>query len=172
MFDRPDHSEYAEFYRTYVDPLPDGDILAQLHRQQEVTVAYLGGLTEEQCGYRYEPGKWTPRQVIGHVMDAERVFSLRALWFARGDAAALPGFDHNVWVGTSNADRRPMSDLLDEYGAVRAATMSLFGGMAPEAATATGVASGAEISVRALTWIIAGHERHHVQILRNRYFPA
>ena len=172
MLDRPDHSEYAEFYRTYVDPLPDSHILDQLTRQAEVTAAYLEGLSPEQCGFRYEAAKWTPRQVLGHLTDAERVFTLRALWFARGDGAPLPGFDENVWAETSNAERRPMSQLLEEFRSVRASTLTLFQGMEPGMATASGVASGKSITVRALAWITAGHERHHVRVLRERYFPV
>lgn len=171
MFDRPDHSEYAAFYRTYVDPMPDGDILDHLVRQAGETVTYLKTLTPVQCGYRYEPSKWTPRQMLGHLMDAERVFAFRALWFARKDGAPLPGFDENTWAETSNADQRTMSELLDEFHAVRTATLAMLHGLPPGNDTASGVASGKPTTVRALAWVIAGHERHHMKILRDRYFP-
>ena len=172
MFSRPDHSEYAEFYRTYVDPMPDDDILDQLSRQRDVTTSYLSGLTAEQAGHRYESGKWSPREVLGHLTDAERVFALRALWFARGDGAPLPGFDENAWAARSNADQRSMAGLVEEFDAVRTANIALFRGFDADAGARIGTASGKQCSVRALIWIIGGHERHHIKILRERYFPV
>lgn len=166
---RPADGEYNEYYRKYVNLLPDGDLLALLQTQGAETVTLLRGVTEETSRHAYAPGKWTIREVVGHLTDAERVFSYRALSFARGEASALPSFDENAWAKTSNAAHRPIEDLMDEFIAVRAATLALYDGFTPEDLVRSGIASGNPVSVRALAWITAGHERHHVGILRERY---
>ena len=166
---RPADGEYNEYYRKYVNLLPDGDLLALLQTQGAGTVTLLRGVTDEKSQYAYAPGKWTIREVVGHLTDAERVFSYRALSFARGEASALPSFDENAWAKTSNAAHRPIEDLMDEFIAVRAATLALYDGFTAEDLVRRGVASGNPVSVRALAWITAGHERHHVGILRERY---
>jgi hypothetical protein len=166
---RPGAGEYAPFYAGYVAGVPDGDLLALLEQQGRETVALLGAISEEKSMYRYAPGKWTIREVLGHVVDGERVFSYRALTFARGDAGPLPSFDENAWAATSGAGRRTMTDLLEEYRAVRAATVALFRSFGAEGLARSGVASKNPVTVRALAYIIAGHERHHLGILRERY---
>ena len=171
-FDRPAHSEYAPFYRTYVDPLPDSDVVAQLRQQREEVAGFLTGLTPEEETFRYAPDKWTAREVVGHVVDAERVFALRALWFARGDQEPQPGFDENAWATRSNAAERPMADLVAEFTALRTANVAMLEGLDPGAGARTGTASGRPVSVRALVWIMAGHARHHLELLRTRYFPT
>jgi hypothetical protein len=166
---RPSSSEYAPFYAGYVAGVPDGDLIALLEEQGQETLALLGAISEEQSNYRYAPGKWTVREVLGHIMDGERVFSYRALTFARGDAGPLPSFDENAWAAASNAGRRTMKDLLGEYRAVRAATVALFRSFGEEELARSGVASKNPVTVRALAYIVAGHERHHLKILRERY---
>ena len=166
---RPAAGEYAPFYAGYVAGVPDGDLLAILEGQAEETTALLAGISDQQSQHRYAPGKWTIREVLGHITDGERVFAYRALTFARGDAGPLPSFDENAWAAMSNAGRRTMKDLLAEYRAVRAATLALFRGFGDTEFARSGVASQNPITVRALAYIVAGHERHHLKILRERY---
>ncbi len=169
---RPDRSEYDDFYAGYVGEVADGPILDTLERQGEETRRLLAGVDEARGGYRYAPGKWTLRQVVGHMVDAERVFAARALWFARGDAQPLPGFEQDDWAAASGADRRPLAELAAEAASVRHATLALFAGLDDGELARRGVASGCTFSVRALAWIIAGHERHHLEVLRQRYLGA
>jgi hypothetical protein len=169
LIERPASSEYAPFYAGYVGSVPDGDLLQLLQRQREETLTLFRGLDEAKARFRYAPGKWTMADVLGHVTDGERVFTYRALTFARGDTSALPSFDENAWAVAANAGRRPLRELMDEYAAVRSATIELFRGFTPEEFARSGVASTKPVSVRALAYIVAGHERHHLRILRERY---
>ncbi len=166
---RPDASEYAPYYEKYISLVPDEDLVETLERQGAETVALLRGLSEEQGAHRYGPGKWSVRQLVGHVCDGERIFSYRALAFARGDFQALPGMEQDEWMAGSDFDARTLSSLTDEFEAVRAATLHLFRHLSPEAWARRGTASDNEVSVRALAYIIAGHEAHHVGVLRERY---
>ena len=166
---RPATDEYHEYYHRYVRLVPDGDLLEVLQRQGEETVALLRGVGEERSTFAYGPGKWTIREVMGHVTDAERVFTYRALHFARGDSAPLPSFAEDAWVQASNAAQRTLADHVDEFIAVRAATLALFRGFTAADFERAGTASGNRVTVRALGYITAGHERHHVQLLRDRY---
>jgi hypothetical protein len=168
-FDRPEASEYAPFYAAYIAAVPDGELLELLERQHQETAGVLDGLPESRGDFAYAPGKWTVKEVLGHVADAERVFAYRALRFARGDATPLPAFDEKVWVPHSGARARTVADLLEELRAVRGATLALLRHLPADAPTRRGTASSREITVRALAWIIAGHERHHLRILRERY---
>lgn len=168
---RPAANEHAPFYAPYLARVPAGDLVDILARQIDETVRPLAPLDEERAGFSYAPGKWTVRQVVTHVTDAERVFAYRALRFARGDVAPLPGFAENAWAETAG-DRRPLADLLAEWRTVRAATVALFSGLSPESWTRTGVANGTPCSVRALAAIIAGHELHHRAVLAERYLSA
>lgn len=166
---RPSATEYAPFYAGYVAGVPDGDLIALLEQQGEETTTLLAGVSDEKADHRYAPGKWTIREVLGHITDGERVFTYRALTFARGDAGPLPSFDENAWAAVSNAGRRTMKDLLTEYRAVRASTVALFRSFGDQEFARSGVASKNPVSVRALAYIVAGHERHHLRILRERY---
>ena len=166
---RPGPGEYAPFHATYVSAVPDGDVLATLKKQHGETLRLLSRIGEKRSRHRYAPGKWSIREVIGHLIDAERVFTYRALTFARADHTALPGFDENMWAGASNADSRTLKSLLDELKAVRSATLALFRGFTDEQLGRTGIASGQPVSVRGLVYVTTGHERHHVRILRERY---
>lgn len=165
----PASDEYAPFYARYIERVPAGDIVAILATQIEDTLTPLRSLPEEQAGFRYEPGKWSVRQVIGHISDAERVFAVRALHCARADPTPMPGFDENAWVAAGAFDDRPLASLLAELVAVRRATVALLAGIEQDAWLRRGTANGQEVSVRALAWIVAGHELHHRAILLDRY---
>jgi hypothetical protein len=166
---RPGADEYAPYYERYVSLVPDADLVGTLERQGAETVALLRSLTEERGAHRYAPGKWSVRQLVGHVCDGERIFSYRALAFARGDSQALPGMEQDEWMAGVDFDARTLSGLVDEFEAVRASTVHLFRHLSPEAWARRGTASDNEVTVRALAYIIAGHEAHHVAVLRERY---
>jgi hypothetical protein len=166
---RPAASEYAPFYETYVSAVPSGDVLPTLIRQAEETAALLEGLSESEAEYRYQPGKWSIKEVVGHIIDAERIFVYRALCAARGERVELPAFAEDEYVAAARFDRRPLRDLVAELLAVRAATVAFFAGLSEEDLARTHVANHNPYSVRALAYIIAGHERHHARLLRERY---
>jgi hypothetical protein len=165
----PAADEYAASYAGYVARVPSGDIVAQLKRQIGDTVALLRPLDAARARHRYAPGKWSVIEIVGHLADAERIFAYRALRFARGDQSPLPGFDENTYVPAAECDRRALSDVLSEFEAVRAATVALVKGLPETAWTRAGVASGHRMTVRAAVHVIAGHELHHVEVLRTRY---
>lgn len=167
--DRPAPDEYAPSFGPYVDRVPAGDLIELLERQAVEMRRLLEGLTESQATYAYAPGKWTIKEVVGHLSDAERVFAYRALRFARGDATELAGFEEDAYVAAGAFGARPLADLLDEFAAARSATVKLLVGLPPEAWLRRGVANGYATSVRALACIIAGHELHHRAILVERY---
>jgi DinB family protein len=166
---RPDASEYAPHYETYVSKVPNGNLLEILEDQRRETQGLLAEIPEGRAIYRYAPGKWSIKEVVGHVTDAERVFSYRALRFARADETPLPGFDEKAYAPAGRFDARALLDLAVELDAVRRATIALFTGLEPAALARRGTANAKEISVRALAYIIAGHERHHLEVLRERY---
>lgn len=166
---RPESNEYAPYYAKYVSLVPEGDVVATLGEQLDETLALLRSIPEERAGDRYEEGKWSVKELIGHVIDTERIFTYRALRFARNDATPLQGFEQDDYVPVSGHDARTLSSLADELEHVRRATIALFAGLDAEAWTRGGVASNAEVTVRALAYITAGHERHHLAILRSRY---
>jgi uncharacterized damage-inducible protein DinB len=166
---RPEPNEYASYYEIYVSKVPDADLIQTLERQGAETLALLRALPEERGAHRYEPGKWSVKQVVGHISDGERLFSYRALSIARGDSAPLPGMEQEEWMAGADFDARSLADLLDEFEAVRASTLHLLRHLTSEAWARRGVASDNEVTVRALAYIIAGHEAHHVGVLRERY---
>lgn len=166
---RPEPSEYAPNYEAYISRVPKGDLLKVLEEQRLATQQLLAALPEARALHRYAPGKWSVKEVVGHVTDSERVFAYRALRFARADDKPLQGFDENAWVPPARFDARSLKDLAAELDAVRGATIALFRGLDAEALTRRGTANDNSVSVRALAWIIAGHERHHVGILHERY---
>lgn len=172
MIPRPDASEHLPYYARYVDRVPEGDLLQTLRAQLQETLALVRGLPEERGGHRYAPGKWSIRQVLSHVIDTERIFAYRALRIARGDATPLASFDENAYAAASNADARTLADLAEELEHVRLGNLAMFRALDGEALARRGAASGGEVSVRALAWILAGHERHHVALLRERYLAG
>lgn len=166
---RPAEIEHPTFYRAYIDGTPDGDIVEVLDGGHADAVRWLRAVPPAMESHRYADGKWTVREVVGHIMDTERVFAYRLLTIARADTTSLPGFDQDAWMEVAGFDRRSLSELLDEWGTVRAATLALIRTLSDEEAARSGIANGAPITVRALAWIIAGHELHHVRLLRERY---
>jgi hypothetical protein len=169
MIERPGPDEYAEFYAGYIARLPAGDVLELLARQQEQIAALVAAVPAERETFRYAPGKWSVREVVGHLGDAERIFGYRALRFSRGDEAPLPGFEENSYVEQSSFDARPLNSLAAELAALREANLLLFRGLAPEAWHRRGEANHHPVSVRALAFILAGHLHHHLGVLRERY---
>lgn len=166
---RPDRTEAAEYYFTYIDKVGDGDILEILDRQGPEYRALLESISDEKSLTRYAPGKWSIREAQAHVNDTERLFSFRALWFARGLDLPLPSFDQDAAVATAGADARSWQSHIDEFTRVRAATIALFAGMPEEAWTRRGIASGYSFTVRAMAYICAGHVAHHAKVLREQY---
>jgi uncharacterized damage-inducible protein DinB len=166
---RPGADEYLPYYGRYIAQVPGDDAMPTLASHVENWVPGLRALGDAQALHRYAAGKWSVKEVLAHVCDAERVFGYRALRFARADQTPLPGFDENAWTPGSGADRRPVAELADELRAVRAASVALFRSFDDEMLARRGEASGAMVSVRALAWIMAGHAIHHQTVLRERY---
>ncbi|MCA1630436.1 MAG: DinB family protein [Acidobacteria bacterium] len=166
---RPGSDEYAPNYEKYVSLVPAGDIVATLERQLEDTLALLRSVPEERADSSYEPGKWSVKELVGHVIDGERVFSHRALRFGRGDRTPLPGYEQDDYVRAANFNARTLQSIAEEFERVRAATVALLRSFDAEAWSRRGTANDNEVSVRGLAYILAGHELHHVNILRERY---
>ena len=166
---RPAADEYLAYYERYIALVPDGNLVETLADQHRGTIQMLRDIDDKRGLYAYAPGKWTIKEVIGHLCDAERVFSYRALRFARGDAQPLAGFDENAYAPAGRFNERPIADLVDEFQAIRAATVHLFRYLSDEELARRGIANNNPISVRALGFVIAGHERHHAKLLRERY---
>jgi uncharacterized damage-inducible protein DinB len=169
---RPDASEYASFFARYVNAVPQGDILTVMRETGDALVSALAAEPESRGGFRYAEGKWTIREVAGHLIDAERIFAYRALRMARGDTTPLPGFDENAYALAAGSDARTMADLVDELRIVRESSVRLFASLPGDAWLRRGIASNAEISVRALAHVVVGHGEHHRGVLRERYGVA
>lgn len=166
---RPEATEYAPYYERYVSLVPGGDILATLAEQMDTTQRTLRSIDEERAAYRYAPEKWSIKELVGHVIDAERIFAYRALRFARNDQTELSGFEQDDYIRHAGFDKYRLEELVREFELVRGSNLLMLKHLDAEAWQRRGVASGAEVSVRALAFIIAGHERHHMEILRARY---
>jgi DinB superfamily len=169
---RPQPTDAAPFYFTYIDLVQSHDILAALDTQLTVTLDALSAISEQTSLFRYAPDKWTIRQVLTHITDAERVFTFRAFWFARGLSGELPKLDPNLAVESARADTIPWSQHVDAFRHVRLATLSLFGNLPLDAWDRSGIASGSSITVHALAFVTAGHVAHHLRLLHERYLPA
>ena len=169
MNTRPEPNEYYEYYGRYISLVEGSDVLAALSGQFESTVALLRGIGEERGNFAYEPGKWTVKQVVGHVLDAERIFAYRALRFARNDSKPIEGFEQDDYVLNGPFEHCRLMDLADEFEHVRKSTVHLFKSLDEAAWLRRGLANTKEISVRALAYVIAGHELHHARILREKY---
>ncbi|MCP4202256.1 MAG: DinB family protein [bacterium] len=166
---RPSTAEAAEYYFTYIDRVPDGDVVEHLEKQIVETRALLSSVDEELAGFRYQADKWSVKQVVGHVADAERVFVYRALAFSRGDRQAIPGMDQDLWMKASRFDELPFSAVSNDLVAIRASTVTLFRGLSEAQWQHRGTASEMEFQTGAIAWIIAGHELHHRGVLEERY---
>jgi DinB superfamily len=165
-----DRTEAAEYYFTYIDQVPrDQDVRDVLEGQLGETLRLLNGISEEKSHYKYAPDKWTIREVVGHLNDSERLFVFRAFWFARGFDSPLPSFDQDVAIVGARSEDYSLKALVEEFRAVRGATLHFFRNLPDEAWARRGIASGNPFTVRALAHLTAGHVTHHVQILRERY---
>lgn len=169
MITPPETTEYQSYYGRYISLVPGQDLVPTLDQQLAQTLPILRGVTEEKSLHRYAPGKWSVKQVLGHLIDAERIFTYRALRFARKDPTPLPGFDQDPYVEAADFDAQPWSDLMEEFEHVRRSTILFFRGLKPEDLLRFGTASQNAITVRALGYIIAGHELHHMALLHDRY---
>jgi len=170
MLGRPDNSEAASYYFTYIDKVGGNNSLTVMEEQLPEALKFFAGITEKSSLYRYAPDKWSFREVLNHVTDTERAFAFRALWFARGFEPPLPGFDQNIGANGAEADRIPWLDHVEEFRLVRLSTICLFKNLPPAAWSRHGIADGKPFTVRALAFIVAGHLTHHLAILRDRYF--
>ncbi|MBM3807144.1 MAG: DinB family protein [Acidimicrobiia bacterium] len=165
---RPQPAEFAQFYAGYISKVPDSGP-AGLMKDQIAAFARLKALPEDKGNYAYADGKWTVKEVIGHLADAERVFSYRLTRIARGDQTPLAGFDENAWAKSAPHGRRKLADVVDEMMAIRRSTLALVGSLDETSIGNTGVANNNPVSARAICWILAGHTRHHLDILAERY---
>jgi DinB family protein len=172
MQGRPEKSEAAGYYFTYIDQVAGQDGKAALCGQLDEAAGLLAEISEEKSQYRYAPEKWSIRQVLNHITDTERAFAFRALWFARGFDAPLPGYDQNIAAAGAEADGIPWAAHVEEFRQVRLSTISLFSNLPNEAWMRSGIASDNRFTVRAMAYIIAGHWAHHARILRERYLAV
>jgi hypothetical protein len=166
---KPKAQEAVPYYSTYIDKVPPGDIRKTLESQLKKTRNFLEDISEKKSRHRYAPGKWSMREVLGHINDGERLFVFRACWFARGFDTPLPSFEQEIAVAAAGADDIAWARHVEEFAAVRAATSIFFRNLPDAAWARTGIASGNPFSVRALAWIAAGHVAHHVGLLKERY---
>lgn len=167
-FARPDQSEFAPFYAGYIGKVPDSGPVP-LMKEQLAQLETLRALPEDKANYAYASGKWSVKELIGHVADAERVFSYRLTRIARGDKTPLSGFDENAWAKTAPHGRRRIAEVVDEMIAVRRATLALVDSLDESTIGNVGLANNSSVSARAICWIMAGHTKHHLDILAERY---
>lgn len=168
MNNRPIPDEHSPFHQNYISKVPDAPITDTLAGLKDSTYTFLSNIPASKADFAYAEGKWTIKEVIGHMIDAERTFAYRALAFSRGQAE-LPGFEENTYVELSNSNSRTLISLADEFKAVREANLYLYRSLTPEQLLLTGLANGSIISVRALLYIAAGHELHHIGLIKDRY---
>lgn len=172
MNKRPEANEAAPSYSLYIDRIASDNIVAVLERQLTETANFLQPISEEQSLYRYAPDKWSMRQLLNHVNDAERVFLFRAFWFARGYPDELPGYDQEVAAAVANADEFSWASHIQDFRAVRASTLTFFRNLPDDAWSRSGIASGNRVTVRALAYILAGHVSHHTAVLKEKYLTS
>ncbi len=167
--DRPAAGEYAPYFDRYVARVPEADALPVLERQRAEVRAAFEGIPEAKGGYRYAPGKWSIRELLGHVTDTERIFAYRALCIARGETAPLPGFEQDPYVANAGHDRWTLAELLEDFDAVRRTNLAMISHLDEAAVRRVGTSSGHATSVRAIAYILAGHVRHHLGVLAEKY---
>lgn len=172
VLDRPRTDDYAAYYQRYIELVPAGDLVAILTAQRDELLGMMAPIDETGAGHAYAPGKWTIREVVGHLTDTERVFAYRATAFSRGDSAPLPGFDQDAWLPYGGYRQRPLPDVVDEWRVVRDATIALLRAMPPEGLARRGVASDNPVTVLAALTMIPGHVEYHLRLLRERYLPG
>lgn len=172
MTKRPSNEEYSAYFETYVSLVPDGDIRECLTETFKKTIEVLSTVSEERANYRYAPGKWSLKEVLGHITDNERIMSYRLLRIARGDRTPLAGYDQDVLMGGASFDACILSELLEDYTAVRQATLTLLNGLSEEAWDRRGTVSGSESTARAWAYILTGHEIHHMNVIQDKYLQG
>jgi hypothetical protein len=166
---RPAASEYAARFEHYISLVGEGDVVPAMKAQGQDLQSRLDALTDEQAGFRYAPGKWTTRETLGHIIDCERIFGYRALCVARGESQSLPGFEQDDYAAVAGHDAVRLTELIDEFAALRSSHLQMFTHFDDRAWTRMGLINGNLTSARAVAFIIVGHARHHVNILRERY---
>ncbi|MFB9275046.1 DinB family protein [Cohnella cellulosilytica] len=169
MTQRPAKEEYGGHFGTYIDLVPDGSIVDILTDDLKATSEFLSDLPLDKAEHRYAPGKWSIKEVIGHIADTERIMSYRLLRIARGDATPLPGFEQDEYMKYVDFDAYSLADLIENFISVRRATLTLVRGLTEEAWARTGTASNTVMSVKALAYVVAGHGMHHLRIVKNKY---
>ncbi|MGG0821335.1 DinB family protein [Paenibacillus turicensis] len=169
MYERPDKEEYASFYEGYIGLVPEGNVIEILEQQADKVSAVIRSLTEEQGNYRYGEGKWSVKEVFGHLIDNERIMSTRLLRIARGDTTPLPGYEENLFMAGHPFEAYTIDDLAEEYEAVRHSTIVMLRHLSPEAWVCKGIVNNYPASARSIACVIAGHELHHLSVLRDRY---
>jgi DinB superfamily len=169
---RPLPGEYAEGYAPYLAGAPEGDALALLKAQLDEVKALYAGLSEAQGGYRYAPGKWSLKDLLQHLGDAERIFAYRCLRIGRGDATPLPGFEEDAFAAAASADRRSVADLVADFAAARMSTWELCRSLPDEAWGQQGTSNGRNLTARCIPYICLGHTAHHLAVIRERYLPG
>jgi len=166
---RPLSNEYPEYYGRYVSLVPDGDIADTLRKQRTETMTLLSRISDESAGRSYAPGKWTLKEVLGHLSDTERVMSFRMLAIARSETTPLPGFDQDIYVSSANFNQLTWAQLQADFDTVRSATLSLIATIDDVASIRHGTVWNSSVSARAISYIIAGHELHHLAVVRDKY---
>lgn len=172
MIHKPAVTEYPAYFTKYIELVATDDLLQELQNSGKQTIATLEGLSEAEASFRYAPVKWSIKEVVGHIVDTERILSYRALRIARGDVTPLPGFDESTYVSLANFSERPLSSLLQSFSIVRQSTIDLLEQFPEDAWSRVGIVSNNEITVRALGFIVAGHELHHLRVIVERYIRA
>ena len=169
---KPAPTEHAPEFSQYVTLVDEGDIIQTLEQQLENSLSLLRTISPDKANFRYAPDKWSVKELLGHLIDSERIFSYRALSFARNDQTPLPGYDQDDYVREGNFDSRNLADMAEEFATVRRATIQLFRPLNETEWLRHGKANKNDVSVRALAYIIAGHELHHMGVLRSRYLQS
>lgn len=169
---RPAPEALAPYYRAYVERVPDGSVLDTLRRQIGETAALLRGFGPDRGDHAYAPGKWTVKEVAAHLIDTERIFGVRALRLGRGDATPLPGYDQDAYVAAFDLSGRTVDELAGEFERLRASTLDVFRSLPAPTLDHVGTVNGGPMSARAVAWVLAGHERHHAEVLSQRYSDA
>lgn len=168
-WEKPDPTILTSYQKSYVDQVPDGPLPTILEQNGRDTVAFLRSLPAEKIKYRYAPGKWSIAELVQHLTDCERIFAYRMLCIARGEQTPLPGFEENDYARESGADQRSFSDILDEFSTVRTATVSLLKSFSDTQLDRKGTSNGKPAFVRSLAFMVAGHELHHIKVIKERY---
>lgn len=169
MLQRPSEEEYASFYTGYIGLVPDGEYASLLTNQEQALLTLFSGLSEDKALFRYADGKWSIKEVLAHITDTERIMCYRMLRISRGDTTDLPGFDQDIFIDNNTFDEVPLKDLIQDFQAVRKATLSLLPTISEAAWARKGTANSFVITARALAYVIVGHTQHHMNIVEQKY---